>query len=165
MASPPEDVPFDAPLHVGPRFQPDRSGVDGLNASVDLGIPGGVGIGVDGAVEAGEQLGRDFCPRLSVGISTESRLLVVAYTEREGRIRIIHAQVAAANTTTPTGPAPTSCCSMRTLRKHFPTQPRSTGLSACCSKSLRSSTRRNVRHNLALHPTPPRRSRSASRRG
>ena len=33
---------------------------------------------------------------LSLGISAESRLLVVAYTEREGRIRIIHARVAAA---------------------------------------------------------------------
>lgn len=33
---------------------------------------------------------------LSLGISTESRLLVVAYTERQGRIRIIHARVAAA---------------------------------------------------------------------
>ena len=62
MASPPEDVAFDAPLHVGPRFQPDRAGVDGLNASVDLGIPGGFGIGVDGAVKAGEQLRRDFGP-------------------------------------------------------------------------------------------------------
>ena len=33
---------------------------------------------------------------LSVGISTESLLLLVAYPEREGRIRIIHARVAAA---------------------------------------------------------------------
>lgn len=33
---------------------------------------------------------------LSLGLSAESRLLVVAYTEREGRIRIIHARVAAA---------------------------------------------------------------------
>jgi uncharacterized DUF497 family protein len=33
---------------------------------------------------------------LSLGLSAEARLLVVAYTEREGRIRIIHARVAAA---------------------------------------------------------------------
>ena len=32
---------------------------------------------------------------LSLGLSTEKRLLVVAYTEREGTIRIIHARVAA----------------------------------------------------------------------
>ena len=31
---------------------------------------------------------------LSLGMSAASRLLVVAYTEREGRIRIIHARVA-----------------------------------------------------------------------
>ena len=31
---------------------------------------------------------------LSVGQSYEGRLLVVAYTEREGKIRIIHARVA-----------------------------------------------------------------------
>ena len=33
---------------------------------------------------------------LSVGTSMELRLLLVAYTERDGRIRIIHARVAAA---------------------------------------------------------------------
>ena len=33
---------------------------------------------------------------LSLGLSVESRLLVVAYTEREARIRIIHARLAAA---------------------------------------------------------------------
>ena len=33
---------------------------------------------------------------LSLGLSAEARLLVVAYTEREGRIRIIHARAAAA---------------------------------------------------------------------
>ena len=33
---------------------------------------------------------------LSLGLSVESRLLVVAYTERAGRIRIIHARLAAA---------------------------------------------------------------------
>ena len=32
---------------------------------------------------------------LSLGISTANRLLVVAYTERESKIRIIHARVAA----------------------------------------------------------------------
>ena len=32
---------------------------------------------------------------LSLGMSAQARLLVVAYTEREGRIRIIHARVAA----------------------------------------------------------------------
>ena len=32
---------------------------------------------------------------LSLGLSTDARLLVVAYTEREGTIRIIHARVAA----------------------------------------------------------------------
>ena len=32
---------------------------------------------------------------LSVGMSGDNRLLVVAYTEREGKIRIIHARVAA----------------------------------------------------------------------
>ena len=32
---------------------------------------------------------------LSVGLSADARLLVVAYTEREGTIRIIHARVAA----------------------------------------------------------------------
>jgi len=32
---------------------------------------------------------------LSLGLSTENRLLVVAYTERDDRIRIIHARVAA----------------------------------------------------------------------
>ena len=32
---------------------------------------------------------------LSLGLSAESRILVVAYTEREGTIRIIHARVAA----------------------------------------------------------------------
>lgn len=32
---------------------------------------------------------------LSLGLSAEKRLLVVAYTEREGRTRIIHARVAA----------------------------------------------------------------------
>ena len=32
---------------------------------------------------------------LSSGLSTENRLLVVAYTERDDRIRIIHARVAA----------------------------------------------------------------------
>jgi hypothetical protein len=31
---------------------------------------------------------------LSLGQSTETQLLVVAYTEREGKIRIIHARVA-----------------------------------------------------------------------
>jgi uncharacterized DUF497 family protein len=31
---------------------------------------------------------------LSLGLSVESRLLVVAYTEREGRVRIIHAREA-----------------------------------------------------------------------
>jgi uncharacterized protein len=31
---------------------------------------------------------------LSLGQSTETRILVVAYTEREGKIRIIHAWVA-----------------------------------------------------------------------
>ena len=32
---------------------------------------------------------------LSLGLSVDGRLLVVAYTEREGTIRIIHARVAA----------------------------------------------------------------------
>ena len=32
---------------------------------------------------------------LSLGLSAEARLLVVAYTEREGTTRIIHARVAA----------------------------------------------------------------------
>ena len=32
---------------------------------------------------------------LSIGLSALGRLLVVAYTEREGKIRIIHARVAA----------------------------------------------------------------------
>ncbi len=32
---------------------------------------------------------------LSLGLSAESRILVVAYTEREGTIRIIHARAAA----------------------------------------------------------------------
>ena len=32
---------------------------------------------------------------LSLGLSSEKRLLVVAYTEREDRIRVIHARVAA----------------------------------------------------------------------
>ena len=32
---------------------------------------------------------------LSLGLSTDARLLVVAYTEREGTIRIIHARAAA----------------------------------------------------------------------
>ena len=32
---------------------------------------------------------------LSLGLSADGRLLVVAYTEREGTIRIIHARVAA----------------------------------------------------------------------
>lgn len=32
---------------------------------------------------------------LSLGLSAQARLLVVAYTEREGKIRIIHARVAA----------------------------------------------------------------------
>ena len=32
---------------------------------------------------------------LSLGLSADVRLLVVAYTEREGRIRIIHARVVA----------------------------------------------------------------------
>ena len=32
---------------------------------------------------------------LSVGLSANARLLVVAYTERDGTIRIIHARVAA----------------------------------------------------------------------
>jgi uncharacterized protein len=32
---------------------------------------------------------------LSLGMSTANRLLVVEYTEREGKIRIIHARVAA----------------------------------------------------------------------
>ena len=31
---------------------------------------------------------------LSLGTSTANRLLVVAYTEREGKIRVIHARVA-----------------------------------------------------------------------
>lgn len=31
---------------------------------------------------------------LSVGLSTEKRLLVVAYTERDGKTRIVHARVA-----------------------------------------------------------------------
>jgi uncharacterized protein len=31
---------------------------------------------------------------LSLGLSAQARVLVVAYTEREGRIRIIHARVA-----------------------------------------------------------------------
>jgi len=33
---------------------------------------------------------------LSLGMSTADRLLVVAYTEREGKIRIIHARMVAA---------------------------------------------------------------------
>jgi len=33
---------------------------------------------------------------VSLGLSVESRVLVVAYTERAGRIRIIHARLAAA---------------------------------------------------------------------
>ena len=33
---------------------------------------------------------------LSLGLSAEARLLVVSYTERAGRIRIIHARVAVA---------------------------------------------------------------------
>ena len=32
---------------------------------------------------------------LSLGLSSQSRLLVVAYTERDDRIRVIHARVAA----------------------------------------------------------------------
>ena len=32
---------------------------------------------------------------LSLGLSVDARVLVVAYTEREGKIRIIHARVAA----------------------------------------------------------------------
>ena len=31
---------------------------------------------------------------LSLGLSAEARVLIVAYTERDGRIRIIHARVA-----------------------------------------------------------------------
>jgi uncharacterized DUF497 family protein len=34
---------------------------------------------------------------LSLGLSAEKRLLVVAYTERAGKTRIIHARVAAPN--------------------------------------------------------------------
>jgi uncharacterized DUF497 family protein len=32
---------------------------------------------------------------LSLGLSAEARILVVAYTEREGKIRVVHARVAA----------------------------------------------------------------------
>jgi uncharacterized protein len=32
---------------------------------------------------------------LSLGVSSEGRLLVVAYTEREGKVRVIHARIAA----------------------------------------------------------------------
>lgn len=64
-----------------------KHGVDFLEASTIFGDPLEVTIS-DPAHSEGEAR----C--LSLGLSAATRLLVVAYTEREGKVRIIHARVA-----------------------------------------------------------------------
>ena len=64
-----------------------KHGVDFVEASTIFGDPLEVTI-PDPAHSEGE------ARFLSLGISATDRVLVVAYTEREGRIRIIHARVA-----------------------------------------------------------------------
>lgn len=66
-----------------------RHGVTFLEASTVFGDPFEVTIPDLGHSEGEARF-------LSLGLSVESRLLVVAYTERDGKIRIIHARVAAA---------------------------------------------------------------------
>ena len=65
-----------------------KHGVDFVEASTIFGDPFEVTI-PDPEHSEGE------CRFLSLGQSGEARLLVVAYTEREDKIRIIHARVAA----------------------------------------------------------------------
>jgi hypothetical protein len=64
-----------------------KHGVDFVEASTIFGDPLEVTI-QDPAHSEGE------ARFLSLGLSATGRALVVAYTEREGRIRIIHARVA-----------------------------------------------------------------------
>jgi uncharacterized DUF497 family protein len=64
-----------------------KHGVDFVDASTIFGDPLEVTI-PDPAHSEGE------ARFLSLGLSATARVLVVAYTEREGRIRIIHARVA-----------------------------------------------------------------------
>lgn len=64
-----------------------KHGVDFVEASTIFGDPLEVTI-PDPAHSEGE------ARFLSLGLSATDRVLVVAYTEREGRIRIIHARVA-----------------------------------------------------------------------
>ena len=65
-----------------------KHGVDFLEASSIFGDPFEVTIPDSDHSEGETRF-------LSLGFSTEARLLVVAYTEREGKIRIVHARVAA----------------------------------------------------------------------
>lgn len=51
----------------GPGLHPGGAGVNGPNASLDLRIPGGIGIRIGRAIEAGKQLRHDF-RRDAVGI-------------------------------------------------------------------------------------------------
>ena len=64
-----------------------KHGVDFVEASTIFGDPLEVTIPDPGHSEGEARF-------LSLGLSATDRVLVVAYTEREGKIRIIHARVA-----------------------------------------------------------------------
>ena len=66
----------------------EKHGIDFADASTVLGDPLEVTIPDPGHSEGEARF-------LSLGLSSAHRLLVVAYTERDGKIRIIHAREAA----------------------------------------------------------------------
>jgi uncharacterized DUF497 family protein len=66
----------------------EKHGVDFQEASTIFGDPLEVTISDPGHSEGEARF-------LSLGLSVKAQLLVVAYTEREGKVRIIHARVAA----------------------------------------------------------------------
>ena len=71
MASPAKQIGLDSPLHLVPRFEPDRAGLDGLNPPVDFGVPGTFGIRVRRAVEAGEE----FCDEFGAGCKIQAECI------------------------------------------------------------------------------------------
>ena len=60
MASPPENVLFDAALGVFPGLKRHRPRLNGIDAPFDLGSPGGFAIGVRRTVKAREKFRRQF---------------------------------------------------------------------------------------------------------
>jgi hypothetical protein len=80
MASPAEDVAFDASSHVVPRLERDAPGLDGLDTSLDLSVPSRCGIRLRGTVQACQE----FSGELGTGVVIEPESLG---QHRAGRLR------------------------------------------------------------------------------